>query len=106
MENHKLELIYKQSFYKNKKCIIPDTSMYYLNKEDFEDLIEDNYCELIDIFNDRTMRIELVVVCNQSEAYKMAFRNSERNKKVQECRKEIEEYWGQPIRLSDLNRKV
>ena len=104
METHKLELIFKQSLYRNERCTISLTDYYYLDIKDFEYLIEDNICDDNYIINNRQMRIELIVVSNQSDEYKMAVCNSGLNKKAQEARKEIEEYWGQPFRLSDLSR--
>lgn len=104
MENnpdHKLELIYKKAWYKNKRATKPCGVMYYLNKEDFDFLIEGDRYEL----NDRTMRIELIVISNKSHQYITACRNSERLKKLRELRKDIEDYFGEPIPLIDLRLK-
>ena len=78
MENHKLELIFKQSLYKNKKCTNAYADSYYLYMKDFEHILVSDY--YLDASNDRKWRIELIVVSNQSKEYKIAVSNSGKNK--------------------------
>lgn len=71
----KMEFIYKQSFTE------PEQSIYhlYLTTEDFENLVTNKICG----------RIELILVSNQSNEYRMAVRNSE---KARECGKDLIPY--------------
>jgi len=100
-----LVLIYKQMFFDSSRCLKPHQTSYYLNKEDFDDLIEDNVCDLQDELVSREMRIELVMVDDGSRPYQMAVRNSELKKELLERRTEIEQYWGEKIRLFSLPNK-
>jgi hypothetical protein len=92
-------------FFDSSRCLKPNETSYYLNKEDFDYLIEDNICDLQDEIDNREMRIELVMVDDGSIPYQMAVRNSKRKKELLERRTEIEEYWGGKIRLFRLAGK-
>ena len=101
-----LVLIYKKMFFDSSRCLNPNETSYYLNKEDFDYLIEDNVCDLQDELDNREMRIELVMVDDGSNIYQMAVRNSERKKELLERRAEIEKFWGgEKIRLFRLPNK-
>jgi hypothetical protein len=93
-------------FFDSSRCLKPNETKFYLNKEDFDYLIEDNVCDLQDELDNREMRIELVMVDDGSRPYQMAVRNSELKKELLERRTEIEKYWGgEKIRLFRLPNK-
>jgi ribosomal protein L19E len=92
-------------WFDSSRCLKPNETKYYLNKEDFDYLIEDNICDLQYELDNRVVRIELVMVDDGSRPYQMAVRNSELNKELLEHRAEIEKFWGEKIRLFRLSSK-